>query len=87
MCYLRPTVIGTVIPDLTTQLMGKYLHVAYVTRARVSNAFITLDSISRFIYGHQKVIICLISFRKKFRHYIQIKLCMQVKGRIYPDIH
>jgi hypothetical protein len=37
-CYLHSTVIGTVIPDLTTPVMGKYLHVAYVTHARVGNA-------------------------------------------------
>ena len=38
-CYLHSTVIGTVIPDLTNPVMGKYLHVAYVIHARVGSAF------------------------------------------------
>jgi len=61
--YLHPTIIGTEIPDLTTPVMGKYLHVAYVTHARVGNAFSTLDSISSFIYRKQNFRICLISFQ------------------------
>jgi hypothetical protein len=37
-CYFHATVIGTVIPDLTTPVMGKYLQVAYVIHTRVGNA-------------------------------------------------
>jgi hypothetical protein len=41
-CYLHSAVIRAVIPDLTTPVMGKYLHIAYVTHARVGNAFNTM---------------------------------------------
>ena len=61
--YLHSTVIGTVIPDLTTPVMGKYLHGAYVTHARVSNAInVLLYSISRFVYHNENFAIYLISF-------------------------